>query len=440
MEQNKKVILISLDALASTEFTAISRLPNFSRIIKDGAYCAKENSVYPSLTFPSHASIITGCNPGRHGIVNNYIFNPFAAIPHWNFYAKNLKVKALWDYAAENNKTVLSMSWPVSAGANIKYSMPEMTPAKPKIWNESSFSEQLQVFEEYGNGAFSTENLLSSKSLPQAWFLGKQPELDHGMIAAFLNAIDSHPFDIALLHIYGMDDAKHVYGANSKEAAAYLPLYDDFIGNLMDYSRREAEKGCTVTLMITGDHSQKNVHSAIYGNMVLAEMGYCQYEGQQLTDYTAYLDSCDGMAYVYVKDCAEKKKIVREIAQRFGENQGVARVIGKKEFCSLGCDPDADLVLEAKDGYGFESCYCSDALPPDAHGIAPNHYKALHGYLPNGADYQTMFLCYGNGVKAKKIETMSITDITPTICRWLQMPTEPMDGKAIDGIFREGYK
>lgn len=437
MEQNKKVILISLDALASTEFAAISKLPNFSRIIKEGAYCAKENSVYPSLTFPSHASIITGCNPGTHGIVNNYILNPFAAIPQWNCYSKNMKVKALWDYAAENNKTTLSVSWPVSAGANIKYSMPEMTPAKPKIWNDTIYFEQMQVFKEYGNEAFSKENLLSSKGLPEAWFLGKQPELDHGMIEAFIHSIESYDYDIALLHIYGMDDAKHTYGADSKEAGEYLPLYDSFVGRLLDYVRSEEAKGGDVTLMITGDHSQKNVHSAIYGNMVLAEMGLCRYENRKLTDYTAYLDSCDGMAYIYVKDVEGKDKILWDIAHRFAQNPGVAGVMEKDEFSGLGCDPNADLVLEAADGYGFESGYCTDSTPPDAMGIAPNHYRALHGYLPDGKDYQTVFLCYGSKVRAKKIDNMSITDITPTICSWLRLPADPMDGKVIDGIFAE---
>lgn len=115
--KKKKLLLISLDALSCTDFAYIQTLPNFQRLIAEGAYCPNETSVYPSLTFPCHASIATGCVPDSHGIVNNYILNPFSKLPKWNFYASNLKRKAIWDYAAENGKRVLNMSWPVSAGA-----------------------------------------------------------------------------------------------------------------------------------------------------------------------------------------------------------------------------------------------------------------------------------------------------------------------------------
>ena len=135
----KKVILVSLDALAGSEYELIRQLPGFSKLLARGACCTQEESVYPTLTYPCHASMVTGCTPGVHGIVNNHAFHPGARIPHWNFYATRLKKPALWDYANRAGKKTLSMSWPVSAGGAIRWSMPEMTPAKPKIWNADSF-------------------------------------------------------------------------------------------------------------------------------------------------------------------------------------------------------------------------------------------------------------------------------------------------------------
>ena len=129
----KKVILVSLDALAGGEYELIRQLPGFSKLLARGACCPQEESVYPTLTYPCHASMVTGCTPGVHGIVNNHAFHPGARIPHWNFYATRLKKPALWDYANRAGKKTLSMSWPVSAGGAIRWSMPEMTPAKPNM-------------------------------------------------------------------------------------------------------------------------------------------------------------------------------------------------------------------------------------------------------------------------------------------------------------------
>lgn len=438
MNKQKKAILITLDALAGAEYEAIQKLPNFSRLLRRGACCPNERSVYPSLTFPSHASIATGCNPGTHGVVNNYLLEPGLERPHWNFYAKNLKRPALWDYADQAGKKVLAMSWPVSSGGKIRWSMPEMTPAKPKIWNADSFAKQLGVFFRYGTPAFCWKTLMSHKGLAESWFLGKQPQLDEHMIGAFLRAISEKPFDIAMLHIYGMDDAKHTYGAHSPQAAKYLKLYDRFIGRLMEYVDQQAKKGVTVTLMITGDHSQKDTHSAIHGNCLLEDLGLCRLHNGLVTEYRAYLDSCDGMAYIYLNknERAEREKVLDMVRTCFTHHPGVKAVLEPEEFRPLGCDPDADLVIEAKEGYYFESGHWPEGTQPDQNGVVPGHYKAVHGYLPEDPDYYTMMLAYGPDVRQGVVERMGVVDILPTLCQWMEIPIGPVDGSVVPGLLQ----
>lgn len=422
--KRKKLILVSLDALSGTDFPYVKTLPHFSKIIEEGAYCTREASVYPSLTFPSHASIITGCVPASHGIVNNYIFAPFEPIPKWNFYASNLRRRAIWDYAAENGKEVLSISWPVSAGGGMKYSMPEMSPAKPKIWNAANFFRQIYVLGRYGTPSFGIKTLLSERGLPSAWFLGKQPHLDFSMMRSFLKAIEDSRFDIALLHIYGLDDAKHSKGTRDPLVKKYLQAYDKFVGQLMEYQERRRDEN--ITLVFTGDHSQKDVKLAIYGNRLLERLGYAEYKNGKLVSYKAYLDSCDGMAYIYIKD-KNPGKIKEHLKHALKGLPGIQAVMEPEQFKPLGCDYKADLVLEAEDGYSFESGYDEKAFSTED-GIVKNHYKALHGYLPSKPDYQTMFFCYGPDVAAKRLDEMCITDILPTVSWWLGMKTDPVDG------------
>lgn len=432
--KKKKLILISLDALSCTDFAYIEKLPNFSKLITEGAYCPNEFSVYPSLTFPCHASIATGCVPNSHGIVNNYLFNPFSRLPKWNFYASNLKRKAIWDYAAENGKKVLNMSWPVSAGAAATYSMPEMSPAKPKEWNMDSFFRQLGIFLRYGTPAFAIRTLLSDKRLPQAWFLGKQPVLDECMMRSFLKAIRTCDFDIGMLHIYGLDDARHTQGNKADICQEYLKKYDRFIGKLLTYSKERPEEN--ITLMITGDHAQKDVTYAIYGNMILEQHGLCRYENGVLKQYTAYLDGCDGMAYIYLhENCPNPEVIQEQLRDIFSTCRGIKKVMTGPEAAAIGSDARASLVLEADDGYSFEAGYEPEAEYTDDK-IIESHYQALHGYLPNAPDYQTMFFCYGADVNAVRIDQMCITDILPSICQWMGFHMEPADGTARTEIWK----
>lgn len=47
--KRKKLLLISLDALCESDFETVRNLPNFSKIITEGAYCPHVNAVYFGL-------------------------------------------------------------------------------------------------------------------------------------------------------------------------------------------------------------------------------------------------------------------------------------------------------------------------------------------------------------------------------------------------------
>jgi arylsulfatase A-like enzyme len=66
------VVLVSFDGLRpdAIEATAAQHL---NALIVRGAYCPKAQTIRPSVTFPSHTSMVTGLDFPRHGVVwNNY--------------------------------------------------------------------------------------------------------------------------------------------------------------------------------------------------------------------------------------------------------------------------------------------------------------------------------------------------------------------------------
>lgn len=64
------VIVISIDGLRPD---AIQKAPasTLLALIRQGAYCAKAQTIVPSITLPSHASMLTGLDYARHGVTHN---------------------------------------------------------------------------------------------------------------------------------------------------------------------------------------------------------------------------------------------------------------------------------------------------------------------------------------------------------------------------------
>lgn len=70
MDQGARVLILGLDGATWTladRFIADGGLPNLARLKREGAWSAL-NSTTPPMTLPSWSSMLTGCNPGRHGI------------------------------------------------------------------------------------------------------------------------------------------------------------------------------------------------------------------------------------------------------------------------------------------------------------------------------------------------------------------------------------
>lgn len=67
-----KLVVISLDSMGFRDLNELRELtPNLAALIDQGAWVKRVQGIFPTLTYPSHTSIITGQYPAVHGIVNN---------------------------------------------------------------------------------------------------------------------------------------------------------------------------------------------------------------------------------------------------------------------------------------------------------------------------------------------------------------------------------
>src|SRR5579863_1158911 len=126
------VLLISLDGLRPGDISDAParglKVPNLRRFLAQGSYADGVIGILPTVTYPSHTTLITGAAPARHGIVNNLTFDPTQINREgWYWYASDIKVPTLWDAAHAAHLTTGNIHWPVSVGAcSIDWNLPQI--------------------------------------------------------------------------------------------------------------------------------------------------------------------------------------------------------------------------------------------------------------------------------------------------------------------------
>jgi len=125
------LLLISVDGLKPEAILDAQshgiKVPNLRAFLVDGVYATGVHGVLPTLTYPSHMTILTGASPATHGIYSNTPFDPFARNERgWYWYTEDVKVPTLWDAAAAAKLKTANVYWPTSVGANITYNLPQI--------------------------------------------------------------------------------------------------------------------------------------------------------------------------------------------------------------------------------------------------------------------------------------------------------------------------
>ena len=96
-DEAPRVVVVSIDGLMPGSYTQPDALglsvPNLRRLARDGAYASGLVGVLPTITYPSHTTLITGVAPRVHGITTNTIFDPEGRSANaWNWYTSAIRV------------------------------------------------------------------------------------------------------------------------------------------------------------------------------------------------------------------------------------------------------------------------------------------------------------------------------------------------------------
>lgn len=421
--KNKYVIVISFDAVSEEDLEFLSKQPNFSKLIKNGALIKNVESVYPSLTYPAHATIVTGKYPKNHGVINNTVLDFKNDNPDWYWYRKYIKGDTIFDLAEKSGMKTCSILWPVTARSKITYNMPE-------IFCTKRYDNQIL------KSALAGSNIYQVNMNKRFGYLRQgmdEPYLDNFATEVAKKTIRELKPNLILLHLIDSDSQKHKYGIENKEVIESLKRHDERLGEIIE-SLKLAGIYEDSTIIALGDHSQINVNNVIKLNSILMKNDLINVNGNKIKSYKAIAKSCDGSSYIYLKNKndVETRKKVRDILNELKNKYSnvIEEVYNNEEIKNLGADINASFMIEAKRGYYFIDDFLGKAIEViDESSKIKHKLRASHGYLPSRDNYKTFFIAYGKTIKKGVVlEKGKLINHGPTIAKILDIDLRDCDG------------
>ena len=430
--ESKYLIVISFDAVSSEDIDKLEKLDNFKYLMDNGSVIKNVESVYPTLTYPAHATIMTGMYPKNHGIINNTL-NKFSDInPDWYWYRKYVKTKTLYDLASEKGLTTAALLWPVAGRSSINYNLAEIFAPKP--WQNQlvmsalagSLKYQLDLNKRFGH----LRNGLS------------QPALDNFVHESVKYTIDKYKPNLLLIHYTDVDTNRHYHGYNSKEANDALLRHDKRLGEIIK-ALKEANIFEESTIVALGDHSALDGNYMIRLNSLFRENGLLKVNKKGIiTSYKAVAKNCDGSSYVYLKDKndTDTYKKVKELLENLknSDKSPIDFILNSKEAEDEGADPNCSFMVEGNLNYYFVDETLGkviEKVKESEVGKVPHRTKATHGYHPKKPNYNTFFMAFGKGIKkGVKIDGGKLINHGPTLAKILGVDLGKTDGEAEERI------
>ncbi len=426
----KYVVLISIDGFRPDFYKESSwATPNLQQMKNNGVYADGVNSVFPSVTYPSHTTMITGTFPARHGIYCNEPFEPEETTGRWNWNADLIKSPTLWGAIHKAGLTSAAVSWPVTVGAPIDYNVPEIwTLGKPidNVTPRRDNTTPKGLFEEIEKNA--TGKLVSDD------FNSDYLTMDENIARIGAYIIKTYKPNFTAIHFVCVDHFEHSEGRDGAMVRRAVEQADCGVGKIIEALKVAGILDSTA-IIVTGDHGFVDIHTALSPNVWLAQNGLISnVKGKRV--WKAIFQTSGASAFLRLADNSDKKTLdsVKNILDRLpNATKKMFRMINKEELEKAGADPNACLALSPIPGISMNGS-TDGADIKSAHG-------GTHGYFPDFKEIQTGFIGYGPAFsKGEVIPVMGLEDIAPIVSELLQLDFKATDGVLYPGILNKTRK
>lgn len=419
-QQAKHVVLISIDGFRPDFYLNKSwNAPNLQRLKEQGVYAKGVRSVFPSVTYPSHTTIVTGALPARHGIYYNVPYG--AKKGEWYWEESYIKVPTLWDAVKEAGLTSGSVMWPVTVGAPINYNFPV------RRADDDENANQLEVTIPYVTPQGLIDEIqknATGKLTPADFNTNNTIDVTIGKMASYI--IKTYRPALMAMHFVTVDHTQHAYGREGKEVIKAVALVDSMIGVVLK-TIKDAGLQNSTAVIITGDHGFVNSLTTFSPNILLEQQGL-------LLNKTARFNGVGGAAFLYLKDkddLATLEKVKTLLNTLSDDQKKLFRIVDRSELDKIGANPEVAIGLAMTKGV-----VVNNNSKGELTGIKKK--GGSHGYFPDFDEINTGFIATGAGIgKHKEISNMGIKDIAPLIAKLLKLSFKSPDGVLIPKILKK---
>ena len=425
------VVLISIDGLAAYHLNNPElELPNIRALAHRGVWAENGRTVFPSVTHPSHATIITGVSPRIHGVLNNRMTNRLSGE---SFHvseksrAQSIEVPTLFDAAKKKGLKTMAMFWPETKGdSSVDFNVAhEHQPPRydgqgrldPVIARPEFLSELRSAgvpidlyFRWYGDFALNGARDIILANATSYVIRRHRPQL----VATLISVTDS---------------TQHRYGADHYLSQAALTTADHCVGIL-----REAVKAAGIedktTFIITADHGFHSVEHEVNVYPLLSAAGLTGRVTLHQGGWNMYVELGENF------DTGSDGPAFKRFLSRAADLRGVARIIPPEEFHQLGTRRYEEDPRVA--GQYLLVADIDTHLVSDSSNTSTDRYRKPipshgHGYLPSHPRMYPAFVISGHGIRAgKRIGPVRNHDIAPTIARILDLDLKGVEGRVLE--------
>ncbi len=432
------VIILSIDGLAATYLNdPRAKLPNLRKLMKIGAYAEGMETIFPSVTWPAHVSIVTGASPAKHGVISNSVLDrktleriTYIGDP---VFTKDqaVRVPTLYDVAHQQGMITAAIIWPACNGArSLDFVIPDSN--KQEIHNKYTTPGLLDEL---------YKNNISIRNLGKwGWDhkVSAMRDSTYTDVAKYL--FKKYKPHLMMMHFITPDGFEHDYGPHCEEAYWACENADDRVGELWEAIQASPLKENT-TLIIVSDHGFAPVLQSINLNVHLRKSGLITLDSKKKFETRkAWSSANGGSAGIYILDEENKEAIRKKLIESIAKLEGVERVLDVADFMKYGLpDPkensqQADLMIAAKPGYSFSNNHTSDL---EVTPVSKTR-RGTHGHLPDARYMHATFIMAGAGVKpGAKIKVASCLDVAPTAAHLLEIKMPTAQGRVLHELLAQ---
>ena len=459
----EKVLVIGLDAappeLVFEKFR--DELPNLRKMMQNGVYARMESS-HPPITIPAWMVMATGKSMGKLGLYGFRHRKPGTYNDMWIASSLSVKEKTVWDILGENGKKVIVVGVPPTYPPKPVNGCLISCFITPSTEKDYTYPRQLKNEIENLVGEYIIDVVFRTEERDR--LLKQLYEMTEKRFKVIEYLMTNKPWDFLMFVEIGVDRVQHAFWkffdrnhhlytpGNKYENVIrdYYKFIDEKIGDLLGHIDNK-----TVVIVVS-DHGAKRMKGAFCINEWLIKKGYLVLKKKPekvISLEKAEVDWSKTKAwgwggyhariFINVKGREPQGVIPPEEYESFrkklAEELKSIRGSNGEEWNTKVYTPE-ELYPNGKGDYPDLTVYFDDLSWRSAGTIGHNTlYLPENDTGPDDAvhSHHGIFIFYDPQRKiGKKIGTISILDIAPTILKVMGLPIpSDMEGKPIKEVF-----